>query len=68
MSVRSTQNQGTVPVAVGVLGLLVLVTGWLVLQGMSFLLGCVLTSVFAACAIALLVPRPASRSASEAPV
>jgi uncharacterized membrane protein YgaE (UPF0421/DUF939 family) len=59
MSVRSAQNQGTVPIAVGVLGILVLVTGWLILQGMSFLLGCVVIGGLAACAIALLVPpRP----------
>ena len=33
MSVRSAQNQGTVPIAVGVLGILVVVTGWLIFKG-----------------------------------
>jgi hypothetical protein len=57
MSVRSTQNQSTVPIGVGVLGGLVLITGWLVLQGMPFALGCVLAVGLAGCAVALLVPH-----------
>jgi hypothetical protein len=57
MSVRTTQNQGAVPLGVGVLGALVLVTGWLVLQGMPFALGCVLAVGLASCCVALLVPH-----------
>lgn len=57
MSLRTAQkqSQSTVPIGVGVLGALVIATGWLVLQGLPFLLGCALTVAFAACAVALLV-------------
>jgi hypothetical protein len=57
MSLRSAQkqSQSTVPIGVGVLGALVIATGWAVLQGLPFLLGCALTVVFAGCAVALLV-------------
>ena len=59
MSLRSAQNQSqsTVPIGVGVLGALVVATGWLVLQGLPFLVGCALSVGFAACAVALLVPH-----------
>jgi hypothetical protein len=57
MSLRSAENQSTVPIGVAVLGALVVVTGWLVLQGVPFLLGCVVNVAFAACAVALLVPH-----------
>jgi hypothetical protein len=57
MSQRSTQSQSTVPIGVGVLGALVVLAGWLVLQGLPFLVGCALIAALAAGAIALLVPQ-----------
>ena len=57
MSLRSAENQSTVPIGIAVLGALVVATGWLVLQGLPFLVGCVLSVGLAACAVALLVPH-----------
>jgi hypothetical protein len=57
MSQRSAQNPSTVPIGVGVLGAFVLITGWLVIEGLPFLVGCALNVGLAACAIALLVSR-----------
>jgi hypothetical protein len=57
MSQRSAQSPSTVPIGVGVLGVLVVVSGWLVIQGLPFLLGCVLDVGLVACAIAMLVPH-----------
>ena len=57
MSQRSTQKQSTVPIGVGILGLLVLLSGWLLVQGLPFLIGCAMDLVLAAIAIVLLVPQ-----------
>ena len=57
MSQRTTQNQSTVPIGVGLLGLLVLLSGWLLVQGLPFLIGCAMDLVLAATAIELLVPH-----------
>ena len=54
MTVRPASESSTVPIGVAVLGVLVVGTGWLVFQGLSFLVGCAVTVVWAAAAIALL--------------
>jgi hypothetical protein len=54
MTVRPASDRITVPLGVAVLGALVIGTGWLVLQGLPFLVGCALTFGLAAAAIALL--------------
>ena len=61
MTVRPASDGNTVPLGVAVLGVLVVGTGWLVFQGLPFLVGCALTVVFAAAAIALLTTRPSNR-------
>ena len=61
MTVRPASDGNTVPLGVAVLGVLVVGTGWLVFQGLSFLVGCGLTLVFTAAAIALLTARPSDR-------
>jgi hypothetical protein len=57
MSLRSAQSHAAIPIAVAALGALVVASGWLVLHGLPFLVGCVLEVALAAAAIALLVPR-----------
>ncbi len=54
MTVRHVTQRNTVPIGVTVLGALVLGTGWLVIQGLPFLLGCALTLGLAAAAVGLL--------------
>ena len=61
MTVRPASDGNTVPLGVAVLGVLVVGTGWLVFQGLSFLVGCGLILAFAAAAIALLTTRPSNR-------
>jgi len=61
MTVRPASDGNTVPLGVAVLGVLVVGTGWLVFQGLSFLVGCGLTLAFTAAAIALLTTRPSHR-------
>ena len=58
MTVRPASDGNTVPLGVAVLGVLVVGTGWLVFQGLSFVVGCVVTVAFAAAAIALLDDAP----------
>ena len=54
MTVRPASKSSTVPIGVAVLGVLVVGTGWLVFQGLSFLVGCGLTLLLAAAAVGLL--------------
>jgi hypothetical protein len=54
MTVRPASDRSTVPFGVAILGALVVGTGWLVLQGLSFLVGCGLTFALAAAAVGLL--------------
>ena len=54
MTVRPASDRNTVPLGVAVLGALVVGTGWLVLQGLPFLLGVGLTLGLAAAAVVLL--------------
>lgn len=61
MTVHPLQHRATVPAGVAVLGALVVATGWLVIQGAPFAVGCVVSVGAALGAIALLVARPASR-------
>jgi len=61
MTVRPASDGNTVPLGVAVLGVLVVGTGWLVFQGLPFLVGCALAVAFAAAAIALLTMRPSNR-------
>jgi hypothetical protein len=59
MSVRSTHKPSTVPIGVPLLGALVVASGWFVLQGAPFVLGCAVDVVLTGAAIVLLVPRHA---------
>ena len=43
----------TAPVGIGVLGILVIATGWLLIGGLPFVLGCVVMCGLAAAAIIL---------------
>jgi hypothetical protein len=43
----------TAPVGIGVLGILVIATGWLLIEGLPFVLGCVVMCGLAAAAIVL---------------
>ncbi len=43
----------TAPVAIAVLGILVIATGWLLIEGLPFVLGCVVMCGLAATAIVL---------------
>jgi hypothetical protein len=54
MTVRPASDRNTVPLGVAVLGALVVGTGWLVLQGLPFLVGVGLTLGLAAAAVVLL--------------
>jgi hypothetical protein len=54
MTVRQVPERSTVPLGVAVLGALVVGTGWLVLQGLPFLVGCGLTFVLALAGVGLL--------------
>ena len=54
MTVRPASDHSTVPIGVALVGALVVGTGWLVLQGLSFLVGCGLTFALALAGIALL--------------
>ena len=58
MTVRPASDGNTVPLGVAVLGVLVVGTGWLVFQGLPFLVGCALTVAFA---------RGRDRPADDAP-
>lgn len=61
MTVRRASDRNTVPLGVAVLGALVVGTGWLVLQGLPFLVGVGLTLGLAAAAIALLTAHLGDR-------
>jgi len=61
MTVRPASDRNTVPLGVAVLGALVVGTGWLVLQGLPFLVGAGLTLALAAVAIALLTAHLGER-------
>ena len=54
MTVRPASDRNTVPLGVAVLGALVVGIGWLVLQGLPFLVGVGLTLGLAAAAVVLL--------------
>ena len=61
MTVRPASDRNTVPLGVAVLGALVVGTGWLVLQGLPFLVGVGLTLGLATIAIALLTAHLGER-------
>jgi len=61
MTVRPASDRNTVPLGVAVLGALVVGTGWLVLQGLPFLVGVGLTLGLATIAIVLLTARLGER-------
>ena len=61
MTVRPVSDRNTVPLGVAVLGALVVGTGWLLFQGLSFLVGCALMLALAVAEIALLALRPSDR-------
>jgi hypothetical protein len=54
MTVKRASDRTTVPIGVAILGALVVGTGWLVLQGLPFIVGCVATFCLAGAAIVLL--------------
>jgi hypothetical protein len=53
MTVKPLVQRSTLPVGMAVLGIVVIVTGWLLLEGLPFVLGCAITCAAAAAAIAL---------------
>jgi hypothetical protein len=58
MIARSLLRRSAVPLGILTLGVLVVATGWLVLQGLPFLAGSALMCVFALGEIALLTTHP----------
>lgn len=57
MTVRPALHRSTVPLGVTALGALVVATGWLVLLGLPFALGCGLMCLWALGEIGLLTTR-----------
>jgi uncharacterized membrane protein len=57
MTVRPASDHDTVPGAVFLLAGLAIFTGWLLFQGVSFVLGCVVMLALVGAAVALLVPH-----------
>jgi len=53
MTVRSLTERTRLPVGMAVLGILVIATGWLLIEGLPFVLGCAIVCAAAAAAIAL---------------
>ena len=53
MTVRSLSDRTRLPVGMAVLGIVVIATGWLLIQGLPFVLGCAIMCAAAAGAIAL---------------
>jgi hypothetical protein len=53
MTVRSLTERTRLPVGMAVLGILVIATGWLLIEGLPFVLGCAIMCAAAAGAIAL---------------
>jgi len=53
MTVKPLVQRSTLPVGMAVLGIVVIATGWLMIEGLPFVLGCVIMCGAAAAAIAL---------------
>lgn len=53
MTVRSVTERTRLPVGMAALGILVIATGWLLIEGLPFVLGCLIMCAAAAGAIAL---------------
>ena len=53
MTVKPLSERTTLPIGIGALGILVIATGWLIIDGLPFVLGCAVISAAAAAAIAL---------------
>jgi hypothetical protein len=53
MTGRSLSDRTRLPVGMAVLGIVVIATGWLLIQGLPFVLGCAIMCAAAAGAIAL---------------
>ena len=60
MTVRGAAD-GTVPIGVALVGALALLTGWLVLLGADFIVGCGVMLVLAGAAVAMLTRHPDAR-------
>jgi hypothetical protein len=58
MTVRPLVQRSTFPVGMAVLGILVIATGWLLIEGLPFVLGCAIVCAAAAGAIALATSHP----------
>ena len=54
MTVKPLVQRSTLPVGMATLGVLVIATGWLLIEGLPFVLGCAIMCAAAACAIALV--------------
>ncbi len=53
MTVRSVTERTRLPVGMAALGILVIATGWLLIEGLPFVLGCLIVCAAAAGAIVL---------------
>ena len=53
MTVRTLTERTRLPVGMATLGVLVIGTGWLLIEGLPFVLGCAIMCAAAAAAIAL---------------
>jgi hypothetical protein len=53
MTVKPLTERTALPVGIGALGVLVIATGWLIIDGLPFVLGCAVICASAAAAIAL---------------
>jgi hypothetical protein len=53
MTVRSLTQRTRLPVGMAVLGIVVIATGWLLIEGFPFVLGCAIVCAAAAAAIML---------------
>jgi hypothetical protein len=61
MTVKPLVQRSTVPVGMAVLGIVVIATGWLLIEGLSFVVGCAIVCAAAAGAIVLATSQPRER-------
>jgi hypothetical protein len=61
MTVKPLVQRSTFPVGMAVLGIVVIATGWLLIEGLSFVVGCAIVCAAAAGAIVLATSQPRER-------
>jgi hypothetical protein len=61
MTVKPLVQRSTFPVGMAVLGIVVIATGWFLIEGLPFVLGCAIVCAAAAAAIALATSHPRER-------